>query len=265
MSDLPSGCRAAALHRLRTAMIEKKLTQAELADAADCHEKTIQNLLNGRSVRDQTLFDVCMVLGLDFEQIKRDWLRDGLPLPAAGTMPERTADERRRPDVAPLHMGAYTRMAVDHYVGSYVTIRPAFRDGDAITAYRTDVFWDEEAACLAFHERDRPDAAYAHRGHLYIPASSMFLHLVSLTKGAMRMVLLSQIDPLGRMRGLITTLTRTRGAMFMPVSAPIVYLKAEAIDRADLGEVTDKHLRHGEFRALLAETLEQSYARLQGV
>jgi hypothetical protein len=93
----------------------------------------------------------------------------------------------------------------------------------------------------------------------------MFLHLVSLTKGAMRMVLLSQLDPLGRMRGLITTLTRTRGAMFIPVSAPIVYLKVDSIDTADLGEVTSGHPRHGEFRALLAETLEQSYARLQGV
>ena len=55
-----------ALDAIKTAMVEKKLTQAELADAADCHEKTIQNLLGGRSVRDQTLFDVCMVLGLDF-------------------------------------------------------------------------------------------------------------------------------------------------------------------------------------------------------
>jgi len=62
--------REAAVAQIKTAMIEKKLTQAELADAADCHEKTIQNLMGGRSVRDQTLFDVCMVLGLDFEKLK---------------------------------------------------------------------------------------------------------------------------------------------------------------------------------------------------
>ncbi|MCB0085396.1 MAG: helix-turn-helix transcriptional regulator, partial [Caldilineaceae bacterium] len=46
--------RDAAIADIRKAMIEKKLTQAELADAADCHEKTVQNLLGGRSVRDQT-------------------------------------------------------------------------------------------------------------------------------------------------------------------------------------------------------------------
>jgi hypothetical protein len=46
---------------MKTAMFEKKLTQAGLADAADCHEKTIQNLLRraARVVRDRALFDVC--------------------------------------------------------------------------------------------------------------------------------------------------------------------------------------------------------------
>jgi DNA-binding XRE family transcriptional regulator len=52
------GKQSPALALIKTAMIEKKITQAELADAADIHEKTIQNLLSGRSVRDQTLFDV---------------------------------------------------------------------------------------------------------------------------------------------------------------------------------------------------------------
>ena len=66
-----------ALALIKTAMIEKKLTQAELADAADIHEKTIQNLLSGRSVRDQTLFDVCMVLGLDFDKVRAAWAREG--------------------------------------------------------------------------------------------------------------------------------------------------------------------------------------------
>jgi len=257
--------RAAALHRLRTAMIEKKMTQAELADAADCHEKTIQNLLNGRSVRDQTLFDVCMVLGLDFEILKAEWRSDGRPSADAIFGRPAVPAPKTQSGVAPLHMGAYTRAAVDHYIGSYRTIRPAFQSGDRIHAYRTDVTWDDGADCLAFAESDRADAAYAHRGHLYIPASSMFLHLVSLTKGAMRVVLLSQLDPLGRMRGIMTTLTRTRGAMFMPVAAPVVYTKTDHVDRQDVGELTPGHARYDGDRALLAETLEQGYARLQGV
>ncbi len=95
-----------AVARISKAMIEKKITQAELADAADCHEKTIQNLMHGRPVRDQTLFDVCMVLGLEFEDIKKTW----------NAAPGGEVTERHEPgkpgigsEVAPLYMGAYNR------------------------------------------------------------------------------------------------------------------------------------------------------------
>src|SRR3954453_464998 len=96
-----------ALARIKTAMIEKKMTQAELADAADCHEKTVQNLLNGRPVRDQTLFDVCMVLGLDFEELKQ--ADNGAPTSDGPPIKGQVRG------VAPVYMGAYTRAAVDHY------------------------------------------------------------------------------------------------------------------------------------------------------
>src|SRR5215510_6085599 len=138
---------------IKTAMIEKKITQAELADAADCHEKTIQNLLAGRSVRDQTLFDVCMVLGLDFDKVKGAWdghaeLRDA---------PEANGGNGR---VAPVYMGAYSRDAVDHYLGSYLTLRPSFSTPGGIMAYRTDITWDDDWPSLVFQERDRPDKPF---------------------------------------------------------------------------------------------------------
>lgn len=248
--------RDAAIAEIRKAMIEKKLTQAELADAADCHEKTIQNLLGGRSVRDQTLFDVCMVLGLDYERIKGNWS------PAAAGGGREPQDLKGEGGVvAPVYMGAYTRAGVDHYIGSYLTLRPAFSLPDTIIAYRTDITWDAEWPSLLFEESGRPDATYAHRGRLYIPTASMFLHLVSLTKGAMRMVLVSQIDRSGSMRGLITTLNK-QGAMLLPVSCPIVYARREAIADAELGQIASGHPQFGAYRSMLRETLTDGYARL---
>ncbi len=251
-ASVSRSAREAALAQIKTAMIEKKLTQAELADAADCHEKTIQNLLGGRSVRDQTLFDVCMVLGLDFDKLKSAWNGEN------GT-------SSREPSanggvVSPVYMGAYTRAAVDHYIGSYLTLRPSFTHPETIVAYRTDVTWDPEWPSLLFQERDRPDAPYSHRGRLYIPASSMFIHLVSLTKGAMRMVVVSQIDRFGEMRGLITTIHK-HGAMLEPVAAPIVYAKREAFTGA-FGEVTPDSPAYAEYRRVVDETTAQGYARL---
>src|SRR5262245_65956953 len=103
---------SAALSLIKTAMIEKKMTQAELADAADIHEKTIQNLLSGRSVRDQTLFDVCMVLGLDFARVKGAWAGEGRDAPESSAPIVGRAD--------PAYMGAYTRAGVDHSLGRYL-------------------------------------------------------------------------------------------------------------------------------------------------
>ena len=222
-----------AVARIQKAMIEKKITQAELADAADCHEKTVQNLMNGRPVRDQTLFDVCMVLGIDFDDLKKTW-----KAAPGGVVNER--DEPGKPgigsDVAPLYMGAYNRLAVDHYVGNYLTVRPAFSKPDMIVAYQTQITWDAGWPSLLFEEQNRPDAPYSHRGRLYVPASSMYIHLVSLTKGAMRMVLVSQLDQNGEMRGIITTLNKAR-AQLVPVASPIVYARRENMTHVAFGEI----------------------------
>jgi len=248
-----------ALDRIKTAMVEKKLTQAELADAADCHEKTIQNLLGGRSVRDQTLFDVCMVLGLDYPRVRDAWHAST----DSGTHSAQTSHELSGNGgvVAPTYMGAYTRAAVDHYIGSYLTLRPAFSTPGTIVAYRTDIGWDADWPSLLFQERDRPDAPYSHRGRLYIPASSMFIHLVSLTKGAMRMITVSQLDRAGEMRGLITTLNK-QGAMFVPVATPIVYASRESFSSDCLGEITQRNPVYEAYQRLLKDSLSQGYARL---
>jgi DNA-binding Xre family transcriptional regulator len=243
--------RSLALSLIKTAMIEKKMTQAELADAADIHEKTIQNLLSGRSVRDQTLFDVCMVLGLDFARVKGAWVGEDRNAPAPNAPTEGRA--------APAYMGAYTRAGVDHYIGSYLTLRPSFSVPGGVMAYRTDIAWDDEWPSLLFQERDRPDKPYVHRGRLYIPTSSMYIHLVSLTKGAMRMVMVSQLGPTEQMHGIITTLHKQRAA-FVPVAAPIVYVKRDDFKGTPLGEISASGA--ADYRRLLAESIEQGYARL---
>ena len=252
--SIPSD-REGAIALIRTAMVEKKMTQAELADAADCHEKTIQNMLGGRSVRDQTLFDTCMVLGLEYERVKDAWsghvVSGPMELKGEGGL------------VAPVYMGAYTRAGTDHFLGTYLTLRPAFSKPHVIIAYKTSIVWDGDWPSLLFEESERPDAKYQHRGRIYVPTSSMFIHLVSLTKGAMRMVMVSQIDQAGFMRGLITTLNR-QGAMVVPVSAPIIYSKADELAPENLGEIGASHPSYPGYRAMIDETINDGYARVVG-
>jgi len=253
--------RDAAISVIRTALVEKKMTQAELADAADCHEKTVQNMMAGRSVRDQTLFDVCMVLGLDYTELKHAWSGASV----SGPMELRGEGGA----MAPVYMGAYTRAGVDHYIGSYLTLRPAFSKPEMIIAYRTQIIWDPSWPSLLFEEHDRPDANYQHRGRIYVPASSSFIHLVSLTKGAMRMVMVSQLDQAGHMRGLISTLNR-QGAMLLPVSAPLAYVKLAADQATDgamtaYGQITPDNPAYAAYHAQLSDTVSEGYARLISV
>ncbi len=251
----PPNDRITAISQIRTAMVEKKMTQAELADTACCHEKTIQNLIAGRQVRDQTLFDVCVVLGLDFEAIKKAWSG------AAVSGPMELKGEGGH--VAPVYMGAYTKAAVDHYIGSYLTVRPSFSKPESYVAFRTDIVWDPGWPSLLFEESDRPDVAYQHRGRIYVPASSMFVHLVSLTKGAMRMVMVSQLDQTGHMRGIITTLNK-QGAMLIPVACPIVYVKRDDVPASDIGEIDVGHRMHSAYAKLISETASDGYAKMIG-
>jgi DNA-binding Xre family transcriptional regulator len=247
-----------ALSLIKTAMIEKKMTQAELADAADIHEKTIQNLLAGRPVRDQTLFDVCMVLGLEFDRVKG--VKRGTERASGDVFAPNGAAETR---AAPDYMGAYTKAGVEAYIGSYLTLRPSFSLPGGVMAYRTDITWDDEWPSLLFQERDRPDKPFLHRGRIYIPTSSSYIHLVSLTKGAMRMVMVSQLGPAGQMRGLITTLHKQR-ATFVPVSAPIVYIQRDDFFSLELGEIPAARAAALGYRQTIDEVVEQGYARLLG-
>ena len=250
--------RAHAINRIRLALVERKMTQAELADVADCHEKTIQNLMGSRPVRDQTLFDVCAVLGLDFDEIKHLW--------SGGAPPgDPIHDELRQSvastEIAPVYMGAYSKAAVDHFIGSYLTIRPAFTMPATVMAFRTDINWDADWPSLLFEERNRPDAPYSHRGRLYVPASSSFIHLVSMTKGAMRMIVLSQLDQENTMRGLITTLSKD-GAAVAPVSAPIIYQKLDTPEDSVYGELRAGDPTYENYRKRLKDAVSDGYISL---
>lgn len=253
--------RLQAINRIRLALIEKKMTQAELADAADCHEKTIQNLLAARTVRDQTLFDVCMVLGLDFDDLKQDWSGTG---PPGSPLRDEPGQPGAAVEIAPVYMGAYSRAAVDHLIGHYLTIRPAFTIPDVIIAYRTDITWDASWPSLLFEERNRPDAPYSHRGRLHVPPSSSFIHLVSLTKGAMRMIVVSQLDQTNAMRGLVTTLAK-KGIAIAPASAPIVYQRIDRPEDATFGEISPDHDAFAGYQTTLRQSMDEGYCSLVGI
>jgi hypothetical protein len=126
------------------------------------------------------------------------------------------------PSEAASILGGYTRSNVERIEGRYVCFRPAFTSISVITAYIIIVRWDESACCLVFEEQDRVDAGHTQQGRVYIPDGRPFMSLVTVERGAMRLIMVSRPDGKELARGLILTLSNPGGANFTPASAPIV-------------------------------------------
>jgi hypothetical protein len=79
----------------------------------------------------------------------------------------------------------------------------------------------------------------------------------------MRMIVVSQIDRAGEMRGIITTINKQRASL-IPVSTAILYAQRETFDNDAFGELTPKDRQYAEYKRLLDETVAEGYARLVG-
>jgi hypothetical protein len=124
--------------------------------------------------------------------------------------------------VAPEYLGGYSRLNADELEGCYVCFRPGFSVPNLITAYIVLIRWDETQSCLIFEEQGRADAAHTQKGRVYIPDGRPFMSLVTVERGALRLIMITRPDKLEPARGLIMTLSNPGGLHFTPASAPIV-------------------------------------------
>jgi hypothetical protein len=91
-----------------------------------------------------------------------------------------------------------------------------------ITAYLVIIRWDEAESCLTFEEQGRADASHTQKGRIYIPDGSPFINLMTIEKGAVRLIMVSRPNEQEPARGLVMTLSNPRGMHFTPANAPIV-------------------------------------------
>ena len=125
-------------------------------------------------------------------------------------------------DSAAQNLGAYSRSNAEELEGCYVCFRPGFTVADLINAYLLVIRWDEAESCLMFEEQGRADASHTQKGRIYIPDGCPFINLVTIEKGAIRLITVSRPEKQEPGRGLVMTLSNPSGMHFTPASAPIV-------------------------------------------
>lgn len=238
------------ISRVREELARRRISRQRLADDARISVSTLEKVLSGRRT-----FTLATLVRL--EEALGVSLRPGRP-----SGPKRGGD---RPAVAPDELGNYARASVQWLEGSYLTLMPSFGERSAISAYRTDIRWCDEQACLTFREAERVDDAFTHYGSVAMPTQTGHIYLVTNRHGQQRLAILSRPTSSGAMHGILATLHSGRGSQLTPVAAPFVLEPLEAGQKPFFGRVSQGHTDYARYRTLLRRTLDEPFAVLMGL
>ena len=126
---------------IREEIARRRISRQSLAEQAKLSLSTLEKVLGGRRP-----FTLATTVRL--EQALGVSLRKAEAAPAAASPVNG--------DIAPDHLGAYSRRAVTWLEGTYITLRPSFGDSDAIYAYRTEIAWEAAAHRWCFVKANEP-------------------------------------------------------------------------------------------------------------
>jgi transcriptional regulator with XRE-family HTH domain len=236
--------------RVREELARRRISRQKLADDARISVSTLEKVLSGRRT-----FTLATMVRL--EEALGVSLR---PSRANGT--RRGGD---RPVIAPDELGNYARPQVAWLEGSYLTLIPSFGERSAVSAYRTEIRWDEAQSCLTFRESDRIDGAFTQMGHIALPNQTGHIYLVTNRHGQQRLAILSRPTSSGALHGILATLHSGRGAQLTPVAAPIVLSPLDEGVKPVFGRISQGQDCYARYRALLRRTLDEPFAVLLGL
>ena len=234
---------------IREEIARRRISRQSLAEQAKLSLSTLEKVLGGR--RPFTLATTVRLeqaLGVSLRKTQDKTQDLAAPVFAVNG------------DVAPDSLGAYSRRAVTHLEGGYVTLRPSFGDKDSIYVYRTEISWDAAVSSLVFREGERTDAAYTQFGSVAVPNQSGFIYLVTNQHGQHRLITVSRPTISGEMYGIITTLLAGRGSLLTPIAAPIVFLPARMIPSPAAGRISSGDVNYAVYREHLRRTIDEPFA-----
>jgi transcriptional regulator with XRE-family HTH domain len=194
------------------------LTQESLAAKAGYSDKLIRYIEQGKRTRLQTLQNVCQALGLP-------------------------ADTYEVPDnvIADSKYGSYNLNHYADYVGIYFGFRRGLTNQANFLRTIYEIAWSNKKRCLEFFEDHKYISSigrpvdFSQQGDIYINNDIGLLHLITMDRGAIRLVTLSKLrrDD-NTLEGVV--LTQLRNAHHhSPAVSPIYLQKAEGV--AERGEV----------------------------
>ena len=229
-------------HKIRAEIARRRISRQELAELAKVSISTLEKALAG--TRPFTLATVIRI-----EEALGTHLR---PVEAALSAP--------LAELAPEHMGAYSKSAVRWLEGRYLALRPSFSDPGAIFSYLIDIQWVDEVGHLSFSELKREDARFEQAGHVSLPNLSGHIYLVTNESGQHRLIILSRPTVDGSLYGTLSTLKVGHGSQLVPACCAIALVQYDRLEEPMVGLIAKETKQHSEYHDILKAVAQMEYA-----
>jgi transcriptional regulator with XRE-family HTH domain len=228
--------------RIREEIARRRISRQELAASAKISVSTLEKALAG--TRPFTLATVIRIeQALDMRVRPMD-------APTAASPPQ----------LAPEHMGAYSKSAVRWLEGRYLALRPSFSKGGDIFSYLIDIGWTDEFGHLNFVELKQEDSRVEQTGHVSLPNLSGHVYLVTNESGQHRLMILGRPTVDGTLYGTLSTLRVGPGSQLVPASCAIALVRFDRLADPMIGLVPSETPHHGTYRDILSAATELGYA-----
>jgi transcriptional regulator with XRE-family HTH domain len=228
--------------RIREEIARRRISRQELAELAKISISTLEKALAG--TRPFTLATVIRI-----EEALATRIR-----PADATL------AAPPPQLAPEHMGAYSKSAVRWLEGRYLALRPSFSEAGAIFSYLIDIHWIDEAGHLGFAELKSEDARFEQAGHVCLPNLSGHIYLVTNELGQHRLMILSRPTVHGSLYGTLSTLKVGHGSQLVPACCAIALVQYDRLEEPKVGLISAACKQHSEYQGILNDVAKMEYA-----
>ncbi len=229
-------------HRIREEIARRRMSRQELAALAKISVSTLEKALAG--TRPFTLASVIRI-------------EDALGTRLRPTDPSTAASF---PELAPEHMGAYSKSAVRWLEGRYLGLRPSFNTPGDIFSYLIDIHWVNEAGYLTFAERKQAETRIEQSGHVSLPNLSGHIYLATNVSGQLRLMMLSRPTVDGTLYGTLSTLRVGRGSQLVPACCSIALVRYDGLDDPLIGPVPGGTPHHDQYRKILSAVTALEFA-----
>jgi transcriptional regulator with XRE-family HTH domain len=228
--------------RLREEIARRRISRQELAALAKISVSTLEKALAG--TRPFTLASVIRI-------------EDAL---GTRLRPTEVTTAAAPPQLAPEHMGAYSKSAVRWLEGRYLALRPSFNNPGNIFTYLIDIAWVDEAGHLSFAEFKRDGALSEQTGHVSLPNLSGHIYLVTNESGQHRLMILSRPTVDGSLYGTLSTLKVGHGSQLVPACCAIALVQYDRLEEPVVGLISKETKQHREYELILNALGEMEYA-----